>query len=155
MQQRKSPRLVGYNYALPGAYFVTINSKNSAMLFGEVIGSCLENNRYGLIASACWSCIAEHYSTITPDVFMAMPNHIHGILFIAEAVETKPTTLSMAVGSYKAAVTRQMRAAGVDGEVWHSRFYDRIIRTQEELERIRAYVMDNPRRWEEKYGGDV
>jgi REP element-mobilizing transposase RayT len=155
MRQRKSPRLAGYNYALPGAYFVTINNKNSGMWFGEVIGIDLMTNRYGSIASACWSSITEHYPNVTPDVFIAMPNHIHGILFIADAIETKPTTLGMVVGSYKAAVTREMRAAGFDGEVWHGRFYDHIIRTQEELERIRAYVIDNPRRWGEKYGGEV
>jgi len=32
--------------------------------------------------------------------------------------------------------------------VWQTRFHDHIIRNEEELNRIRDYVINNPARWE-------
>jgi hypothetical protein len=34
---RRSIRLQGYDYSLPGAYFITIVSQGHEMLFGEII----------------------------------------------------------------------------------------------------------------------
>lgn len=31
---------------------------------------------------------------------------------------------------------------------WQERFYDRIIRNNEELNRIRQYIINNPEKWE-------
>ena len=36
IHHRKSIRLQGYDYSLPGAYFVTICTKNRACLLGEI-----------------------------------------------------------------------------------------------------------------------
>ena len=32
--------------------------------------------------------------------------------------------------------------------VWQSRFYDRIIRNEKELDKIRKYIFENPLKWE-------
>ncbi len=32
---------------------------------------------------------------------------------------------------------------------WQPKFYDHIIRDQASLDRIRAYILDNPRKWDE------
>ena len=32
---------------------------------------------------------------------------------------------------------------------WQPRFYDHIIRDQNSLDHIRAYIVDNPRNWDE------
>ncbi len=34
-------------------------------------------------------------------------------------------------------------------QVWQRNYYDRIIRNDNELNRIRQYILDNPRRWDE------
>ena len=39
-------------------------------------------------------------------------------------------------------------------DVWLSNYFDRIIRTDKELNRIRKYIIENPEKWEtdEHYG---
>jgi REP element-mobilizing transposase RayT len=62
------------------------------------------------------------------------------------------------VGSYKSAVTRRVNALrGTEGTpVWQRNFYEHIVRDDEDLERIRAYIDDNPRRWpEDEYHADA
>lgn len=60
-----------------------------------------------------------------------------------------PRSLSTIIGTYKAAVTRRINApTGSPGDaVWQERFYDRIIRSSREHDRIRRYIARNPARW--------
>jgi hypothetical protein len=53
------------------------------------------------------------------------------------------------VRTFKAAVTTQCRKEGIEGFRWQSRFYDRIIRDDDELNRLREYILSNPAQWEE------
>ncbi len=59
-------------------------------------------------------------------------------------------SLSTLMGLYKGDVTRTARDAGLyppDVPLWHGRFWDRIIRNDAELQRIRDYIHNNPARW--------
>ncbi|HXF63063.1 MAG TPA: hypothetical protein VNK95_15670 [Caldilineaceae bacterium] len=59
-------------------------------------------------------------------------------------------SLSTIIGSYKAAVTRTAHKAQLISAppLWHGRFWDRIVRNDAELARIRAYIESNPARWQ-------
>ena len=60
-----------------------------------------------------------------------------------------PKSLSVIVGSFKSATTKNVNLKfNETGFAWQKRFYDRIIRNNDELNRIRQYIMDNPLRWE-------
>jgi len=37
-------------------------------------------NELGRIVTYCWNEIPNHFPYVAPDVFVVMPNHIHGIL---------------------------------------------------------------------------
>ena len=50
--------------------------------------------------------------------------------------------------SYKAAVTRWGRNNGFDAFGWQARFYDHIIRSERAFQAIRAYIHNNPLKWE-------
>jgi putative transposase len=67
------------------------------------------------------------------------------------SVYGRPTrgSLSTIVGSFKSAATKRInRMRGTPGGViWQRGFYERIIRSDEALYRIRKYIQDNPRRW--------
>ena len=52
----------------------------------------------------------------------------------------------MIIGSFKSAVAKLIRRAGRKDFQWHKSYYDRIIRSDEELERIREYIRNNPAR---------
>jgi len=41
-------------------------------------------NRCGEIVLSCWEDIPDHYSTVTLDLFVVMPNHVHGIIILTD-----------------------------------------------------------------------
>jgi putative transposase len=62
----------------------------------------------------------------------------------------KPRSLSSFVAGFKSATTRRINNLrdSPGARVWQGRFYEHIIRNDPDLERIRAYVCENPTRWE-------
>ncbi len=64
----------------------------------------------------------------------------------------KPNSLGAIAGQFKAACTRCICAAGYGQFAWQTRFYGRVIRTPDELEKIRAYVRHNPLMWDKESG---
>ena len=58
-------------------------------------------------------------------------------------------SLAAVVRSFKSAVTKRINdGRGTPGAaVWQRNYYDHIIRSEESLNRIRQYILDNPARW--------
>ena len=81
---RKSPRLKGYDYAQPGAYFVTICTKDRVSLFGHLSGGAMRLNNLGEIAVECWEQIPAHFPTVPLDEFIVMPDHVHALIWFPE-----------------------------------------------------------------------
>jgi len=99
---RHSIRLKEYDYALPGAYFVTICTRDRACLFGHVMNGEMHLNAAGEIAQRCWEDIPTHFPSVELDAFVIMPNHVHGIVVITDAPQTTcaaKTTGSISRGS--------------------------------------------------------
>jgi len=94
IHHRKSIRLKGYDYSQAGLYFITINTKDRACLFGKIVGVNdvkVKNfqplprremilNDAGKIADECWLEIPEHFPNIVLHEHIVMPNHVHGII---------------------------------------------------------------------------
>ncbi|ROR02911.1 hypothetical protein EDC27_0153 [Desulfosoma caldarium] len=85
---RRSIRLKGYDYTLPGAYFVTIVTHDRACLFGQVVNGEMRLNDTGKIAREEWFAAARirPYIRLDEHEFVVMPNHVHGILWIVDTV---------------------------------------------------------------------
>lgn len=79
---RRSIRLPGYNYAQPGAYFVTLVTHRRECLFGEIVDGEMRVNAQGEIARAEWfqTAVVRPYVMLRDDEFVVMPNHVHGII---------------------------------------------------------------------------
>jgi len=75
---RQSIRLRGYNYAQPGAYFVTIVCQHRECLIGPA--------PVRVMVQAWWDRLAEKFPMVESDAFVIMPNHIHGIIKISDPV---------------------------------------------------------------------
>lgn len=63
----------------------------------------------------------------------------------------RPRSLGSIIGSFKSAVTKginEMRNTP-GAPVWQRNYYERIIRNEKELDRIREYIIQNPAEWEE------
>jgi putative transposase len=170
---RRSIRLPAYDYAQPGAYFVTICSQNRECLFGDVINGEMILNQRGEMVERTWRELAEHYSGVEVDAFVVMPNHVHGIIVLVGAgpVGAGPRacpdsgrpqgvapTMSLAdvVHRFKSLTTTRYRRGVLQdgwqpfaGRLWQRNYYEHIIRDEEELGRIRQYIIDNPARWED------
>ena len=84
--RRRPIRLKGYDYSQPGGYFVTIVTQNRLCLFGEVVGEKMHLNEAGIMIREIWKNLPRRFPTVELDVFVVMPNHIHGILQIHEPV---------------------------------------------------------------------
>lgn len=166
--RRRSIRLCGHDYRDGGAYFVTICTWRRECVLGEIRNDVLCPTQRGLIVGQCWEAIPQHRPYVELDAFVLMPNHIHGIIWLAVGAEDivrpsaplvsasspKPKgpdarSLGAVVGAFKAAVTREInkRRTGAERNFWQANYYEHIIRDQRGLEAIRKYVTMNPQRW--------
>ena len=55
------------------------------------------------------------------------------------------------IGYYKMNTARQINQfRDIVGEpVWQRNYFEHVIRDEKSLERIRTYILDNPRHWDE------
>ena len=165
---RRSIRLHRYDYTFPGAYFVTVVSQDRQCLFGEVVGGVVQLSVLGTIVREEWfrSPLVRPYLQLETDELVVMPNHIHGIIRImADDVGAQrrcaPTThasqprviarsLGAIVRAFKSSTTRRInRLRSEPGSpLWQRNYFEHIIRNEEELARIRQYIIDNPLQWQ-------
>ena len=77
--------------------------------------------------------------------YVVMPEHLHALL-----VPRDGTSISQVMQSIKGYTARLVNEK-LDrrGPLWQRSFYERVIRDEDELNRIRQYIIDNPMRWEE------
>jgi len=80
----ESIRLKGYDYSTSGFYFITICTKNRVNYFGEIYHNKLIKKPAAKIVKNIWFNLSKHYPNCLLDVFVIMPNHIHGIIFITD-----------------------------------------------------------------------
>ena len=165
----ESVRLRGYDYSQAGAYFITICTKNRVCYFGNIDNGKTTLSQIGQIMEQEWFTTPNIRPdmNIEMDTFVVMPDHIHGIIVIYPnrynrcdvmhhvATETDDTVtkfispsknISSIIRGIKSSVT--VRARKIDPAfAWQPRFHDHIIRTENELNRIREYIINNPRNW--------
>ena len=169
---RRTIRLRGWDYTQTGAYFITLCVQNRECLFGDVINGEMWLNDFGEIVLDEWHRTADVRCEITLDAFVVMPNHVHGIIVINNAdgalnhghcitvgaarrvapIATNrlvPRSIGAIIGQFKSISTKRINAqCGVYGiSTWQRDYYEHIISNGGELNRIRKYIMDNPRHW--------
>ena len=165
----ESARLKEWDYKNAGWYYVTVCTKNHISWFGKVINCKMILNKLGKIVAREWRQTESIRKNIELDYFVVMPNHIHGILIINHVETTgsvvshqknsetihrivsttlQPDSLGAVIGQIKSVCTKQIRSLGYKNFAWQPRFYERIIRNEKELYKIRNYIYQNPLRRE-------
>ena len=160
-RHRRSIRFQYYDYALSGAYFITIVTQNRKCLFGHIVAGEFRSNNRGQIVQDEWEKSAQIRKEIELDAFVVMPNHVHGIVVISATagratgrspLQSGPSRRSLGafVGGFKAVVTKRINTSrGFSGiSVWQRNYFEHIIRNEDSLNSIRRYILDNPLRWE-------
>ncbi len=130
LQKRKNPRLKGFDYSLPYAYFITICSKDKINFFTDPVFNknvieCLisEKIRNNLLVYA----------------YCLMPDHLHLLV----SPDDSRISVSRFIGGFKSKSTRLAWERGID-KLWQNRFYDHILRKREDLNETAQYILNNP-----------
>ena len=74
IQHRRSIRLSTWDYRDQGAYFVTICTYRRECVF--------EDDTVRRLVEQTWTAILWRSRNVGPDLFVVMPNHVHGIIWI-------------------------------------------------------------------------
>ena len=139
-------RLEGFDYSSAGAYFVTICADYKQSLF--------ENSHLAEILHEEWDALPARFPRVLLDEFVIMPNHVHFVIWFLEYDEpSSRPTLSDVVAAFKSRVAvrwlRLVKATtpGTSARVRQRNFYERVVRNDAELDRIREYIRSNPLKW--------
>jgi REP element-mobilizing transposase RayT len=107
-------------------YHLTFSTHQRRALFSE-------------LSAARIAILAITHSTLPCKTlaFVVMPDHIHWLMQLERGL-----SLSQTIARIKANITRQL--SGVSRPVWQRGFYDRAIRTEEDIQTIARYIVVNP-----------
>ncbi len=146
---RRSIRLNGYDYSTSGGYFITICMHDREHLFGDIVNEIMELNIFGDIARSHWQQLSQHHPNIIMDEFIVMPNHLHGIILLDALIENTKSISEIIRGFKTFSAKAINKERGLRGApVWQRNYYDRIIRNELELDRVRQYIINNPHNWD-------
>lgn len=120
--------------------------------FGEIKKGKMILNALGVIVDEEWRRTAIMRKDINLDFYQIMPNHFHGILRINYADKDEKTArnnVANIIRGFKGMCTKRIHTDLTTNFAWQSRYYDHIIRNENELSRIRKYIKNNPVKWEQ------
>ena len=158
---------------------MTICIKDRKCLFGGVVNGKMVLNEIGRVADKCLIDIPGHFDDTEIPIHAVMPNHVHAIVNIygsdieivncldnmvggryichlqgGKLITDKPDRrqnqkLPVIIGTYKAAVTREINKLYEDVKFkWQRYYHDYIIGTERALENIYNYIIYNPHNWQ-------
>ncbi len=149
-------RLVDYDYGSNGTYFITVCTQNKERYFGDIVlvdgEPAIQPTGIGQRTIDGWLSIPTFSPFVQLDAFQLMPNHLHGILFIdkPDYNDWQPNVfgpqrqnLSSVLRGFKSGV-KAYATTNYIPFCWQTRYHDRVIRNNNELNRIRQYIHDNP-----------
>ena len=166
LHHRQSIRWQEHDYAASGTYFVTICTADRACLFGDVLDSETRVNALGRIVEDEWVRTGVVRPEVVIDVFVVMPNHLHGFVTLRPdesrqdpganmaqgdaALRRPPRSLGSMIAAFKQVTTvRINEVRGTPGaSIWQRGYHDRVVRDGDEFDRIAEYIVTNPDRWE-------
>jgi putative transposase len=159
---RKHIRLKGYDYSTPNYYFVTICTKNRQEFFEPRVSRKYGHELLSSVAAGPWPAQSKINSNIVEfnlkdlenrfdvdlDFYCLMPDHLHFIVVLNQArqeraatsdSDKKPVALPWVINAFKGWCTRRFGRS-----VFQPNYYEHIIRSEDSLDRIRSYILQNP-----------
>jgi REP element-mobilizing transposase RayT len=160
-QHRKRMRLQNFDYSGHHGYFITIDVLDRRCLFGAVAGEAVKPSDFGLQVAAVWNQLSERYPGVLVDERIFMPDHMHGILIFSSVdPQVMLPDLTQVISYFKSVTTRlyhrYKEQHGLNEwppELWQRSYYERVIRSESDLEEKRSYIRTNPHRWSMKRAG--
>jgi len=160
LPKRKPTRLKGYDYSCPGAYFITMCTKDREQLLSKIIvgtgvldcPQCILTS-YGEFAEKHLMNMSNFYQKIKIDKYVIMPNHIHMIIKISESdFQNGPSGTPVPTNSLIAhfvSTFKRFCNKEYGKNIWQRSYHDHIIRDEDDYRRIWQYIDTNTIKWKE------
>ncbi|MBO4286609.1 MAG: transposase [Kiritimatiellae bacterium] len=155
-------RCFNWDYSSRCIYMITITlADRSRPILGRLVGEGeewrVEPSESGRIVEQCWREIPQQWPGVEIIESQLMPDHFHGIIFVKEQQKKK---LGNIIGSFKSKSSSRAGDFAARGEVqnlvrgeeqnpvglWAPGYVDLILFRAGQLEKMIAYIRDNPRR---------
>ncbi|SEA61292.1 REP element-mobilizing transposase RayT [Desulfuromusa kysingii] len=172
IHERRSIRMVDYDYSSAGFYFVTICVQGRESLLGEIADGVITLNDAGRMVENSWLELPAKYPDMAIDEHVIMPNHFHGIIILQPPVvvgaplaapgygkngttdqgaASSAPTLGDVIRAFKSisAINVNISLDRSGQPLWQRNYYERIIRNENELHNIRQYIRNNPAQWDD------
>ena len=158
MRRRNSLRLRNYDYTQGGVYFVTICAYRFAHLFGQIVQGNMQLNDLGRLVDQEWTKTASVRTHVEVDMYVIMPNHIHGILMISSsertlhppgAVGLPANSLGAIISQFKSIVTKRSRKKRRPPQFGSGTTTIALYIASEPWSRSAATLSPIPSRWED------
>ena len=162
LPQRKQIRLENFDYNQNGAYFITICVKDRKRLLSKInVGTgvldCpkIRLLNHGKIADKYINQLNDFYNNISVDKYAIMPDHIHLLISVqnGQSGTPVPTNANSKIDNKNSVVAKFVstlkRFCNKEcGEnIWQPRYYDHVIRNQEDYNEAWEYIDNNPQKW--------
>jgi hypothetical protein len=85
-KNRRTIRLVGYDYGQAAAYFLTLCVSQRDSFLGMIRNGTMKRSVLGDNVAEEWERTPAVRPNIVLDAFVMMPNHLHAVLMVTEAV---------------------------------------------------------------------
>lgn len=153
MPLRKTTHLTQYDYATPGAYFVTICTKDRKELLCHIVGEGLcalpqiHLTPIGKEIEQSLLFLHQHTEGFAIDKYVIMPNHIHLLVQITALPQTGGhggPPLHKIIGQFKSYTTHRYGSC-----LWQRSYNDHVVRGDLDYQDIWQYIDQNPSRWKE------
>jgi REP element-mobilizing transposase RayT len=153
---RKPNRLPSFDYNTPGAYFITICTKDRKNILGKVVGGGAFDAPQAELTDI--GKITEKYilsgncmPQVCVDKYVVMPNHIHMILFVNADSSGTPRASSPtnAIVPHFVSTFKRFCYREAGSTIFQRSYHDHIIRNQKDYLKIWEYIDNNPAQWQE------
>ena len=176
----RRPRLrnAKINYRF-GWFFVTFQVLENKSLLGAIVGENCILNELGLAVKGLIETLSKYNPEVYVDCFVVMPNHVHLILKIDDRPTNDEHHLGKIMRKLKSLAAREYRILAGEGrcpripisgrgstfsgrggvtpstKLWQENYWEKIITSHDQLEAIRRYIANNPKRWSTDRFGPV
>ncbi len=161
LPKRVNNRLENYDYSQNGAYFITICVKDRKPILSKIVGTGVPDCPktlllpYGKIAEKYINKLNIFYNNISIDKYVIMPDHIHFLISISDGQSRTPvptdsniiidngnSIIAKFVSTFKRFCNKEY-----DNNIWQPRYYDHVIRNQDDYNEIFQYIDNNTKKW--------
>ena len=147
--ERKLLRLKEYDYSQPGAYFVTICTKDRVPVFGHIVGGGLraaphvELTSIGAAVEQAIGAIPEINPGVECSIYCIMPDHVHLMVVLTGRHGGRP--LPEVIKRFKSYTDHLYRELS-GTPLWQRGYYEHVIRDQADFATAAEYILTNPAR---------